>query len=47
MKRPENIFATWKKTKLCADTFILPFTEKEDGKVLFDQDEIVKETTDI
>ena len=37
----QNIFATWKKETVQKH---LSFIEKEDGEVLFDQDEIVKET---
>ena len=37
----QTIFATWKKETVQKH---LSFIEKEDGEVLFDQDEIVKET---
>ena len=37
----QNIFATWKKRNFVQKH--LSFIEKEDGEVLFDQDEIVKE----
>ena len=42
MKGLQNIFANWKKRNF-VQTY-LSFIEKEDGKVLFDQDETVKET---
>ena len=42
MKGLQNIFALGKK-KLCEKT---SFIEKEDDELLFDHDEIVKETKD-
>ena len=43
MKGLQNIFATWKKETVQKH---LLFIEKEDGEMLFDQDEIVKEMED-
>ena len=43
MKGLQNIFATRKKETVQKH---LSFIEKEDVEVLFDQDEIVKETKD-